>query len=213
MPATPLTDVASRLLVNVDLDHGDLADGVMRMPVASYLDRDRYQREIDEIFLKKPMMTALSVDVRNPGDHHALEIAGRPIIVVRGDDGVVRTFVNACRHRGAPVAACGHGHERRLACPYHAWVFDNNGVLVGLPQREQFGDVDVTGLIELPTAERSGMVFSVLTPGLPIDIDEWLGDMASALELLELDKLYRYEVTTELETGNAKSTADGYLDG
>lgn len=213
MTATPLTDVASRLLANVDLDHGDLADSVMRMPVSSYLDAERYQAEIDEIFLKVPLVTALSVDVRNPGDHHALEIAGRPIITVRGDDGVARTFINACRHRGAPVAACGHGHERRLSCPYHAWVFDNNGQLVGLPQREQFGDVDVTGLIELPTAERAGLIFTVLTPGLPIDLDEWLGDMASALEMLELDKLYRHEVTTELQSGNWKSTADGYLDG
>jgi phenylpropionate dioxygenase-like ring-hydroxylating dioxygenase large terminal subunit len=82
-----------------------------------------------------------------------------------------------------------------------------------VPHREQFGPIDVEGLIELPTAERAGLVFAVLTPGAPMDIDEWLGDMGDALPYLELDKVYRHETTTVLESGNWKSTADGYLDG
>jgi phenylpropionate dioxygenase-like ring-hydroxylating dioxygenase large terminal subunit len=92
-------------------------------------------------------------------------------------------------------------------------VYDAQGQLVGLPGREGFEGLDVTGLVEYPTAERAGAVFATLTVGAPLDIDDWLGDMASALEMLQLDKLYRYDVETKLPSGNWKVTADGYLDG
>ena len=213
MTAAPLTDVAQRLLVHVDHDSGDLAEAVMRVPVTAYSDDEAYQRELREIFLKVPLVICLSADLRENGDYFAIEIADRPVVCVRGKDGRARSFVNACLHRGAKVACEGFGRERRLACPYHAWVYDTDGSLVGVPQRDQFGDIDVTGLVELPTEERSGLVFSVLTPGAPMDLDAWLGDMAGALEMLDLVNVHRFENTTTLASGNWKSTADGYVDG
>lgn len=213
MPASPLTDVATRLLANVEADSGDLADDVLRVPVSSYLDPAQFERELELVFRRQPLVVALSVDLAKPGDHHAVEIAGRPVVAVRGEDGVARAFLNVCPHRGAPVTCNGFGSGRRLTCPYHAWSFDTAGHLVGVPHRELFGDVGVAGLVELPTAERAGLVFAVLTPGAPMEIDEFLGDMASALELLELDKLHRHDAITELVSGNWKTTADGYLDG
>lgn len=213
MSATPITAVALRLLANVEQDHGDLTTDVMRLPVARYRDVAQWRREIDEIYHRVPLVMALSVDIPRPGDLTAFEIAERPVVTIRGDDGVARSFLNVCRHRGARVVCAGFGHERRLACPYHSWVYDTAGALVGVPQREQFGSIDVTGLIELPTAERAGLVFAVLTPGAPIDVDVWLGDMAGALEMLALGTLHRFDAITELESGNWKTTADGYLDG
>jgi nitrite reductase/ring-hydroxylating ferredoxin subunit len=213
MAVSSLTDIAQRLLVNVERDHGDLAEGVMHVPTERYTDPARYRREIDEIFLKVPLVTALSVDIPTAGSYRTIDLVGRAVLTVRGDDGVARSFVNACRHRGAPVAKGEAGCTRRFTCPYHAWVFDTRGALVGVPQRETFGEIAYDTLIPLPTAERAGLVFTVLTPGAEIDIDAFLGEMQDALELLELDQLHRYDKTTTLESGNWKSTADGYLDG
>ena len=213
MAVSSLTDIAQRLLVNVERDHGDLAEGVMHVPTERYTDPARYRREIDEIFLKVPLVTALSVDIPTAGSYRTIDLVGRAVLTVRGDDGVARSFVNACRHRGAPVAKGEAGCTRRFTCPYHAWVFDTRGALVGVPQRETFGEIAYDTLIPLPTAERAGLVFTVLTPGAEIDIDAFLGEMQGALELLELDQLHRYDKTTTLESGNWKSTADGYLDG
>jgi phenylpropionate dioxygenase-like ring-hydroxylating dioxygenase large terminal subunit len=213
MTASPLTDVAQRLLSHVDHDSGDQAAAVMRVPVTAYSDPEAYQGELQEIFLKVPLVVCLSADLRDNGDYFAIEIAHRSIVCVRGKDGAARTFVNACMHRGAKVACDGFGSERRLACPYHAWVYDTDGSLVGVPQRDQFGEIDVTGLIELPTEERSGLIFTILTPGAMMDLDAWLGDMADALAMLQLDKVHRFENTTTLASGNWKSTADGYVDG
>jgi len=213
MTATPLSEVGKRVLANVDADRGDYTDAMLRVPAADYLDPDLFAREVEAVFRRSPIMVALACDIPEPGDFTTLDIADRPIVVMRGEDGVARTFLNACRHRGAAITSDCFGHGRRLTCPYHSWVYDTCGSLVGVTGREAFGELDVTGLIEYPTAERAGAVFAVLTVGAPLDIDAWLGDMASALDLLQLDKLYRYDVETKLPSGSWKATADGYVDG
>lgn len=210
--ATTHVDVARRLLANVDAGTSDQTPGQMKVPISAYRDADRWETEMEQVFRRSPVMVALSCDVRQPGDYDSLEIAGRPILVARGDDGVVRTFLNICRHRGAPVAE-GCGHARRFTCPYHAWVYDTRGALVGVPGKNTFGEIDVAGLVELPTHERAGVVLAVLTPDADFDPDEWLGGMAPALEMLNLDELHRYPVPTMLDSPNWKLTADGYLDG
>ncbi len=212
MKATSHADVARRLLANVDAGTSDQAAGQMKVPISVYADAERWGQEMERVFRRSPIPVALSCDVRNPGDFDTLEIVNRPIIVARGDDGTVRTFLNVCRHRGAQVAE-GCGNTRRFTCPYHAWVYDTRGSLVGVPGRNTFGELDVSGLIELPTHERAGLVFAVLTPDLEFDLDEWLAGMDSALEMLELENLHRYQVETVLDSPNWKLTADGYVDG
>lgn len=217
MGATPLTDLGVRLLANVDANRSDFAPSSMAVPAEQYRDPARFAQEIEVAFHRHPLLVALSCDIPNAGDFTTLDIADRPIVVVRGEDGVARTFLNACRHRGRSVADGCFGHGRRLTCPYHFWVYDTAGTLVGIPGREAFDDsghrIDVDGLIEYPTAERAGAVFATLTIGATLDVDDWLGDMQSALAMLHLDRLYRHDVETKLPSGNWKATADGYLDG
>ena len=213
MGAMPLTDLGRRVLANVDADRGDWAESIMTIPADQYRDPARFEHEVDAAFRRSPLMVALSVDIPNAGDFTTLDIADRPIVVVRGEDGVARTFLNACRHRGRAVVDACFGHARRMTCPYHSWVYDAQGRLVGIPGKEAFTDLEVAGLIEYPTVERVGAVFAILTVGAELDIDAWLGDMASALEMLQLEKLHRYDVETKLPSGNWKATADGYLDG
>jgi phenylpropionate dioxygenase-like ring-hydroxylating dioxygenase large terminal subunit len=213
MAATPIATLGTRLLANVDAGHSDLAEAMMFVPAERYLDAARFERELDAVFRRSPLFVALSADIPAAGDFTTMEIAQRPIVVVRGDDGVARTFLNACRHRGRSVADGCFGHGRRLTCPYHSWVYDTSGKLVAIPGSEGFEGIDVDGLIEFPTAERAGAVFAVLTVGATFDVDEWLGDMQSALAMLRLERLHRHDVETKLPSGNWKATADGYLDG
>ena len=171
MAATPLISVAKRLLANVDADHADYSETIVNVAVRNYRDTDRFEREVENIFHRSPLLVALSCDLREHGDFASLVIAGRPILVVRGKDGVARAFLNICRHRGAPVTEECFGHSRRFTCPYHSWVYDTEGALVGNTDRAAFEGIDVDSLVELPTAEKSGAVFAILTPGLALDID------------------------------------------
>jgi len=208
-PTQVFVDLVRRLQANVASGLPDMADAPMKVPAASYDDAERFGREIERIFHVVPLLVALSCDVREPGEYMAYDIAGRPILVIRGDDGKARTFLNVCRHRGARVTDEHCGTARRLTCPYHSWSYDRQGVLVGVPGRETFGEVDAAGLVELPAEERHGAVFAVLDPDGTRDLDSWLGDMAGSLAALRLDDLYPYKVPTVLDSPNLKLAADG----
>ncbi len=212
MAASSLISVAHRLLANVNGESSDAASDMMTIPTAHFRDPALHAQELEAVFRKSPLLVALSCDLPTPGDYSAIDIAGRPLVIIRGEDGVARVFLNVCRHRAAKVTTADFGHSRRLTCPYHFWVYDTQGSLVGTTARGAV-DLDVDGLVELPSAERSGAVFAVLTPRLRFDIDQWLGDMASALDMLQLETLVRHRDGLACESGSWKATADGYVDG
>jgi len=209
--------VLERLLRNVECGLPDQADGILKVPALAYNDTVQWQREISEIFLKVPLLVALSCDISAPGDYMTMTLCERPLLIVRGDDHKARVFLNICRHRGAKVAVEGCGSTRVFPCPYHAWTYDRSGNLVGIPDRESFGEPGVQGLRELPSVERAGAVFVCLSEskgqGGAIDLDEWLAGMLPSLMALRLDELYPYRRTTTLKSPNWKIAADGYLDG
>jgi phenylpropionate dioxygenase-like ring-hydroxylating dioxygenase large terminal subunit len=82
-------------------------------------------------------LVALSGEVSGPGDFKTLELAGAPLIIIRGRDGVVRGFRNSCAHRGAQVLSDSEGcGVRRIPCPSHGSTYDTEGNLVGVPFRQ-----------------------------------------------------------------------------
>jgi phenylpropionate dioxygenase-like ring-hydroxylating dioxygenase large terminal subunit len=206
--------VAGRLLTHLDEDTTDSLDATMTVPVEHYLDADRWQREVDTLFHRRPVISAMSAHLPVTGSYRSIDIAGVPVLTVRQADGSVQAFVNACRHRGALVVADGCGQARRFTCPYHAWSYDTSGALVGISGRDKFGDLDTEtrGLTQLPCDERSGLVFVVLQPDADLNLDQWLGGYDDALDQLGLADM---EVLDErvLIGPNWKIAFDGYVDG
>lgn len=191
----------------------DQAPSTMAIPVAAYADPVRHTREVERIFRHLPIALALSIELPNPGDWRAMHVLETPVLIVRGDDGVARAFLNVCRHRGARICEPGSGHARALRCPYHSWVYDTRGALTRRYGAESFGDVDhaTHGLTPLACAERAGLVYVLLTPGEQFDIDDWLGDFATELGTLQLDR-WTLHTQRELPGPGWKMTMDGYLE-
>jgi nitrite reductase/ring-hydroxylating ferredoxin subunit len=205
--------LAARALAHLKAGTTDQAADVMRVPIEHYTDEARYAHEVERVFRQLPITFGLSFEVPEPGSYLAQTVAQTPVLVVRGNDGVLRAFLNACRHRGAPVCADGAGRTLRFVCPYHSWTYDRQGALVNLTARDTFGTVDTAtlGLTPLPCVERAGLIWLCLTPGRGFDIDAWLGDFAPLLESLRLHDWHLY-ATRELAGAGWRVTMDGYLE-
>ena len=210
---TEARQLAARALAHLQAGTSDLADQQMRIPVAAYLDEDRYRREVDTIFRDLPIAFALSLELPEPGTYLARTIMETPLLLVRGDDGVTRAFLNVCRHRGARLVEEGQGTRARFTCPYHAWTYDQTGALVQLYGDDKFGEFEKgeRGLVELACAERCGIVFVCLNPQRSFDIDVWLGGMSARLDTLQLHDWVLFE-QRELESPGWKATLEGYLE-
>jgi phenylpropionate dioxygenase-like ring-hydroxylating dioxygenase large terminal subunit len=186
---------------------------VKRIPSSNYYDPDRWQVEMDRIFRRLPLVLGFSAELTEPNSYKALDAMGVPILLVRGADGVVRSFVNMCSHRGAQVVEQGCGTARRFSCPYHAWVYDTQGSLVGMLDKENFGEIDMSchGLTPLPVAERAGIVFGGVTPGTHFDLDEFLCGYGELLEHLDFANC-TFVGKQSVGGPNWKLAYDGYLD-
>ncbi|MCY3632295.1 MAG: aromatic ring-hydroxylating dioxygenase subunit alpha [bacterium] len=192
----------------------DLAPDVMRQTVDAYLDQPRFEYEVERIFKHLPLALALSSELPAPDTYKAMDVMGVPVLLTRGADGAARAFLNVCRHRGSPLCEAGSGSAQRLTCPYHAWSYDTAGDLVGMFGAHTFGDVDRDhlSLTPLACAEKAGLVFACLTPGVTFDIDTFLGDFAPYVAALDLDQWHIFDQRT-LDGPGWKVAWDGYLEG
>jgi len=191
-----------------------LAPGILGVPVHTYTDPVRWSSEMDRIFRRKPLPLGLSAELREPGAFRALTVAGVRILIVRTGAGQVRAYVNACRHRGTPLVADGLGRAKRFTCGYHAWTYAaDDGRLLAIPDADSFGPADkgCLGLTSLAAEEHFGLIWVVLTPGVPIDLDSWLGSMGALVSKIGLDQ-YEVFAATSLDGPNWKIVMEGYLE-
>jgi phenylpropionate dioxygenase-like ring-hydroxylating dioxygenase large terminal subunit len=207
-------DIMARLIEHRRNSTTDMAPEQRREPIAKYLDKELWEREIAEIFHRIPLPVATSAELSEIGDFKAMRVVGREIILVRGKDGAMKAMLNVCRHRSMKLVPEGCGSARRFTCGYHSWTYDTDGTLTGVPSEDTFGPVDRedNSLVGLACEERAGIIFVVLTAGLPMDIDGWLGDALPLLEQLGLNNTHHFS-TRELAGPNWKVTVDGYLEG
>ena len=205
--------LARRLIDHIEQGSTDLTDEVLEVPVELYTSPEHLAAEVDALFLDQPLVLCLSGALPGPGTFRTVDLCGTPVLLTRGKDGRAHAFVNACRHRGVRVAD-GCGEARRLTCPFHAWVYDLEGALVGMPVATAFDGMDRgdKGLVELPVAEGYGLVVGRLRPGTSIDIDEYLGPgLAEELALLDFADWAPYGETHVHPVGaNWKVTLDTY---
>jgi phenylpropionate dioxygenase-like ring-hydroxylating dioxygenase large terminal subunit len=148
-----------------------MTESFTRNNPAVYTSREWAERERATLFHDFPLVVGFSSQARNPGDYFTDELGPTPLLVVRGEDGVVRAFANICRHRGSRLAqGCGRAGAR-FVCPYHSWSYDTTGRLRAIPDDFGFAhfDRESHGLIRFPVAERYGMVW--VTPRVDGEID------------------------------------------
>jgi len=149
-----------RIFTHIDNGTTDLGDTIWKEPVENYYSLERFNAEI-ALLRKLPIPYCPSAALPQNGSYIARNASKTPLLVVRGEDGEVRAFINACRHRGMQVANGSGCKKKAFVCPYHAWTYSLEGKLKRIPGEDGFPDLnkDDHGLVEVSAIEKGGIVY------------------------------------------------------
>lgn len=190
--------------------------GVMRIPVRRYTDQAVLDRELETVFRDHPFVLGHASHVREPGRYLLCDWKSRPIVAVRGKDGVLRAFLNTCRHRGARMLTeQSETPLRAFVCPFHGWVYGLDGSLRGVTKDWNFPDLDrcARGLVELPVAEHGGLVWVHPRPDGNVDMAEQLGPIGDDIVHFGIDRMKSFRKSHIVKQANWKLLIKTYLEG
>jgi PAH dioxygenase large subunit len=152
-----------------------------------YADPEIFEFEQDRLFRRTWLFLAHESELSNAGDYVTRELAGEPVVLIRGDDGKIRGFLNSCRHRGMRLCRADHGRLSIVRCPYHGWTYSKTGALLSVFAKDLYEPgrlrKDELGLIPITQLDSyRGMVFGTWNAELPA-LADYLGNMRFYLDL------------------------------
>ncbi len=161
-------------------------DGTRVIDRNIYVDPKVYAAEQDQLFAKTWQWVAHDSEIPEFGDYVTATIAGRPIIVSRGEDELITAFFNTCTHRGAQLAVRAKGNSGgSFTCLYHAWCFDTEGKLTSAPLPAAYGDRLYKPCYDVPTVRLEtfvGNIFVSLDPNIE-PLADFLGETKQYIEM------------------------------
>jgi len=184
------------------------------IPAAWYVDPRIAELERLSVFSNTWQLVARTDQVQAPGQFVATAVAGEPVVVVRGNDGVLRAFYNVCRHHAAAVVTEPCGQAPLLHCPYHGWNYGLDGSLKGMPEFEGVENFDraQNGLVPIRVETWECFVFINLDHQAA-PLTEFLGGLVQRIAPLGISKLHYFDRRTYNIHCNWKVFVDNYLDG
>lgn len=190
-----------------------LDDSPSTNPVADYHDPARFEQEQTHIFSRYPKIVAHVSEIKSANSFLRRTIQGQPLLLMRGDDGEVRMFLNVCRHRGTRLVDAESGCKARHSCPYHAWTWNSRGEFVNGPHFDSgFPGVDrsALGLKPVPMAVRHGFIW--LLPTADTDLDAYLAEMGAEMEWFGTESLIAHATDTQERRCNWKLLVEGGIE-
>lgn len=184
------------------------------IPAPWYVDERIADLEAQTVFSKTWQVVGRVDQVEKPGQFVTSTVAGEPIVVVRGNDGVLRAFYNVCRHHAAAVVTEPCGQASILHCPYHGWNYGLDGSLKGMPEFDGVKDFErsTNGLVPIQVATWEKFVFVSLDPNAE-PLPQFLGGLVQRMAPLQVSQLYYFESRAYDIACNWKVFVDNYLDG
>lgn len=184
------------------------------LPASWYHDPAVFEQERRAVFARQWQVVGRSAQVAEPSRYVAADVAGRPIVVVRGDDGELRGFHNVCRHRAGPLVWDGDGRCSRFVCRYHGWSYALDGSLTSARDFGDAADFDTAdfGLHPVSVGEWRGLVFAVLDPAVA-PLADFVAELDVAARTFPMeDFAFASEVVHDVDA-NWKTYADNYHEG
>jgi choline monooxygenase len=164
------------------------------IPAAWYTDPRIAELERLNVLGKTWQLVARTSQLETPGQFISSTVAGEPVVVVRGNDGVLRAFYNVCRHHAAAVVTQPCGRASLLHCPYHGWNYGLDGSLKGMPEFEGVENFDRSqnGLIPIRVETWECFVFINLDDHAA-PLSTFLGRLVDRVAPLAVAKLHYFD--------------------
>lgn len=190
-------------------------DEAMGLPGWLYHDREIYELEQERIFRRSWQLVCHLSDIPEAGDWQAMAIGNESIIVIRAEDGTVRALSNVCRHRAARLVDGVEGCAKKLVCPYHAWTYELDGRLSGVPGKRDYPAFDMAdyGLHGFPLEIWRGFIF-VNIEGAGPSVAEMMAPYEEEVAHYRFEEMRALgRVVMRPRNVNWKNIADNYSDG
>jgi choline monooxygenase len=194
-------------------DSSPLAEA-FTIPGPWYVDPRIAELEAKTVFSTSWQLVGRGEQVEKPGQFVTASVAGEPIVVVRGNDNILRGFYNVCRHHAAAVVMEECGLASILHCPYHGWNYGLDGSLKGMPEFDGVKNFDrqQNGLVPIKAEIWEKFVFVNLDTDAST-LSEFLGGLVARTAPLGLSQLHHFDRHTYDIHCNWKVFVDNYLDG
>lgn len=193
------------------------------LPADVYRDDRVFKAEMDRIFTRNWVFVAHETELPNSGDFVLRKVGLDQVIVTRSSNGNINVLLNHCRHRGTELCHEDSGSATHFRCPYHGWIYKNDGDFVGAPNmREAYGgrlDPKKWGLLRAPRVESyRGFIFTCLSQDGP-SLVEHLGDAAWMLDIVVqlhrdgmkvLGPPERFVIRSDWKSGSDNFAGDAY---
>lgn len=184
------------------------------LPARYYFGENMLAMEQRSVFARSWQLVARHDQLAEAGDHVVEKIGEVPVIVIRGQDSVLRAFPNVCRHRAGPLALCNGKGARALHCKYHGWTYTLEGQLRSAPEMQAAADFNVAD-IRLPPLrvhEWQGLVFVALSDDVPA-FDRVYGGIVERILPIDLSAMrYLRRDSYDIDC-NWKVYIDNFLEG
>jgi phenylpropionate dioxygenase-like ring-hydroxylating dioxygenase large terminal subunit len=202
------------LIADIDFDAFE-----MRVSTDRYYSPDHHGRERERLWMRVWQVAGRADDIAEAGDWMEYRLFDQSYVLVRGREGIIRGFVNSCRHRGNALCE-GKGRAARFTCPYHNWSYGLDGKLLAVakpdfkgPLEEFVGSKEELGLIEVPVECFGGFIF--LNPDRnAARLSEFLGEIADLLAPYRLEEMVPVGLNVrEMLECNWKVVMDAFQEG
>jgi len=138
------------------------------LPKEFYTSLSLFEMDLNYVWRASWLFAGYTIQIKKPGEYFTYEVGSDSVIIIRGDDNVLRAFHNTCRHRGSKVvkSTASTCKTRRLVCPYHQWSYDRSGNLTFAKYMPADFDLSKNGLHKAHVKEVNGLIWVSLTDPL-----------------------------------------------
>ena len=184
--------------------------GAVSIPTYRYTSAEFARLEIERMWPRTWQLACTLDHVATAGDWYEYRVGHYSVLIVRGDDGGLRAFQNACRHRGSELCNGSGAALDEIRCPFHRWTWDLQGRLREVPSRREFGVLnDDLPLIPVQIDSWGPLVFVNLDPAAE-PLAEFLDPVPADSAWADLDTFYCTAAVTIPAQCNWKTLIDGF---